>query len=213
MDDDPKLSILELIILSLTVYTIFSILIQLVFPVSEEMMKLLNLFEWICSGFFIYEWRYRYVHSENKKEFLKYNFIDLIASFPIGFISGLKALRLLRILQVIKIFGSITRFRTYVKANKVHFLKMVLFSGITLLMMISPVLILFFEEESGNINSADDCLWYTFTTITSIGYGNVYCVTAGGRIVTVVMTIAGMGLFSLFSGLIVNFIITKAKED
>lgn len=213
MDDDPKLSILELIILSLTVYTIFSILIQLVFPVSKEMMKLLNLFEWICSGFFIYEWRYRYVHSENKKEFLKYNFIDLIASFPIGFISGLKALRLLRILQVIKIFGSITRFRTYVKANKVHFLKMVLFSGVTLLMMISPVLILFFEEESGNINSAENALWWTYCTLSTIGYGDLYPITTGGRLFTVLTSLGGIGMFSILTGLVVNYIITKAKED
>lgn len=213
MDDDPKLSILELIILSLTVYTIFSILIQLVFPVSEEMMKLLNLFEWICSGFFIYEWRYRYVHSENKKEFLKYNFIDLIASFPIGFISGLKALRLLRILQVIKIFGSITRFRTYVKANKVHFLKMVLFSGVTLLMMISPVLILFFEEESGNINSAENALWWTYCTLSTIGYGDLYPITTGGRLFTVLTSLGGIGMFSILTGLVVNYIIDKVKED
>lgn len=52
MDDDPRLSVLELIILSLTIYTVFSIIIQFIIPVSEEMMKLFNLFEWICSGFF-----------------------------------------------------------------------------------------------------------------------------------------------------------------
>lgn len=213
MDEDPKLSILELIILSLTIYTIFSIIMQLVFQVSTEMMKLFNLFEWICSGFFLYEWGYRFKNAKNKLKFTIYNFLDLIASFPIGFLAGFKALRLLRIFQVIKIFGSISRFKKYLGCNKVHVFKLILFSGFTLLTMISPIMILFFEEEKGNICTMDDCLWYTFTTITSIGYGNVFCITPGGRISTVIMTVVGMGLFSLFSGLVINYILTKSREE
>lgn len=213
MDDDPKLNILELLILSLTIYTVFSILMQMLFPISTEMNKLFNLFEWICSGFFLYEWGYRFKNAKNKLKFFFYNLLDLIASFPIGFLSGFKALRLLKIFQIIKIFGSVSRFRNYLNCNKVHVLKLVLFSGFTLLTMVSPIMILFFEEGNGNINTADDCLWYTFTTITSIGYGNVFCITPGGRISTVIMTVVGMGLFSLFSGLIINYILTKSKED
>lgn len=213
MDEDPKLSILELIILSLTVYTIFSIIVQLLIPVSTEMQKLFNMFEWICSGLFLFEWFYRFKNSQEKKKFILKNSLDFIASLPIGFLAGFKALRLLKIFQIVKLFGSVSRFKHYINVNKVHVFKLILFSGFVLLTMISPIMILYFEESTGNINTADDCLWYTFTTITSIGYGNVYCITPGGRITTVIMTIIGMGLFSLFSGLVINFILTKAKED
>ena len=45
MDDDQKLSILELVILALTIYTVFSIVVQLLLPTTMEMLKLFNLFE------------------------------------------------------------------------------------------------------------------------------------------------------------------------
>lgn len=214
MDEDPKLSILELIILSLTIYTIFSIIMQLVFQVSTEMMKLFNLFEWICSGFFLYEWGYRFKNAKNKLKFTIYNFLDLIASFPIGFLAGFKALRLLKIFQVIKIFGSISRFKKYLGCNKVHVFKLILFSGFTLLTMISPIMILFFEEDSGGgINTAKEALWWTYVTLTTIGFGDFYPITDGGRIFTVFMSLGGIGMFGILSSLIVNYILTKAKED
>ncbi len=213
MDEDPKLSTLELIILSLTIYTIFSIVVQLIIPVSQEMMKLFNLFEWICSGFFLYEWFYRFNHSREKKRFVLKNSIDLIASFPIGFLGGLKALRLLRILQIVKILGSIDRTKKYLAANRVYTFKLVLFSGVILLMLISPIMILYFEEALGSINTAENAMWWTYCTISTIGYGDLFPTTSAGRLFTVFVSIGGIGMFSIFSGLVVNYIIKKVKEE
>lgn len=212
MDDDPRLSVLELIILSLTIYTVFSIIIQFIIPVSEEMMKLFNLFEWICSGFFLYEWFYRFFHSTNKKNFIWKNSIDFIASLPIGYLSGLKAFRLLKILQLVKIFGSVDRFIKYINSNRVYTFKVILFSTITLLTLISPIMILFFEEKSGNINNAEDAMWWTYCTLSTIGYGDKFPITSGGRLFTVFISFGGIGAFSIFSGLVVNYIIEKVKE-
>lgn len=213
MDEDPRLSTLELIILSLTIYTVFSIIIQFIIPVSIEMMRLFNIFELICSGFFLYEWIYRFRHSKNKRKFILKNLIDLIASFPIGLLSGLKAFRLLKILQIIKIFGSIDRFIKYLESNKVYMFKLILVSGVTIMMFISPVMILYFEENIGSINTASDSLWFTFAALTSCGFGDVTCTTISGRLLTVIMSISGIGFFSTFTGLVVNYILNKAKEE
>lgn len=213
MDEDPRLSTLELIILSLTIYTVFSIIIQFIIPVSIEMMRLFNIFELICSGFFLYEWIYRFRHSKNKRKFILKNLIDLIASFPIGLLSGFKAFRLLKILQIIKIFGSIDRFIKYLESNKVYMFKLILVSGVTIMMFISPVMILYFEENIGSINTASDSLWFTFAALTSCGFGDVTCTTISGRLLTVIMSISGIGFFSTFTGLVVNYILNKAKEE
>lgn len=211
MDDDSNLSILEFIILSLTVYTVFSIVLQLSIEVTPEMMKLLNLFEWICSIMFLYEWGYRFKHSKEKLKFIKYNLLDFIASLPIGFLSAFKALRLLKIFQIIKVFGSISRFKHYMRVNKVHVFKLILFSGTTLLTLISPVMILYFEESSGSINTAENSLWWTYCTLSTIGYGDLYPITTGGRIFTVCVSLGGISMFSILSGLIVNYILTLTK--
>jgi voltage-gated potassium channel len=52
----------------------------------------------------------------------------------------------------------------------------------------------------GNINSAEDALWWSMTTITTVGYGDRYPVTTEGRLVAVALMIVGAGLFATLSG-------------
>lgn len=55
MDNDKNLSLFELIVMSLTIFVIFSISLQYIIEVNTEMRKLLNVFDFICSGIFIIE--------------------------------------------------------------------------------------------------------------------------------------------------------------
>ena len=74
-------------------------------------------------------------------------------------------------------------------------------------------MILYFEENIGSINTASDSLWFTFAALTSCGFGDVTCTTISGRLLTVIMSISGIGFFSTFTGLVVNYILNKAKEE
>lgn len=212
MDDDSNLSPIELIVLSLTVFVVFSLLIQELIPINPEMERLLRWMDNVCCFVFISEWIYRLYHAPHKGKFILRNMIDIVASFPMGWLPVLKAFRLVRIIQLIRIIGSINRFVTYCRNNVIQTVRFCFFIIFMLLMMISPVLILFFEYEKGSINTAENALWWTYCTVTTIGYGDLYPVTTGGRIFTVFVSLSGIGMFGIVSTLLINYIINLNHE-
>lgn len=207
MDEDINLSPVEMVVLSMTVFVVFSLVLQESITINPEMGRLLSWMDNVCCVVFLSEWIYRFVHAEKKRSFVLRNFIDLIASIPFGWLPGLKALRLMRLVQVIRIAGSVNRFATYCRHNSIQTARFAFFILFTLLMMTGPVLILFFEYDSGSINTAENALWWTYCTVTTIGYGDLYPVTTGGRIFTVFVSLGGIGMFGILSTLLINYVI------
>jgi voltage-gated potassium channel len=68
----------------------------------------------------------------------------------------------------------------------------------------ASVLVLQFEAEhaDASITSGRDAFWYSIVTITTVGYGDVYPVTAGGRIAATFIMIAGVGLIGALASLL-----------
>ena len=166
----------------------------------------------LCCMVFLGEWIYRLYHAPHKGKFILRNIIDLAASFPIWWLPGLKAFRLVRVMQIIRIVGSINRFVAYCRNNVIQTARFCFFIVFVLLMMIGPVLILFFEYEDGSINTAENALWWTYCTVTTIGYGDLYPVTTGGRIFTVFVSLGGIGMFGIISTLLINYVINLNYE-
>jgi voltage-gated potassium channel len=63
------------------------------------------------------------------------------------------------------------------------------------------------------IGNFGDDLWMSFTTLTSVGYGNIYPVTSGGHILAVVLMVSGMGLFSLVTAEIATLILHLVRSS
>ncbi len=85
---------------------------------------------------------------------------------------------------------------------------------LTILLMImtlsiTSVLELFFESHApdASIKTGWDAFWYTFVTITTVGYGDFYPVTIGGRITGMVIMLAGVGLIGVLASLLSSTLI------
>ncbi len=92
-----------------------------------------------------------------------------------------------------------------------------IFSLIIILILISAFIITFIEGKDSDptvkIKSFFDAVWWTIVTITTVGYGDYYPVTIMGRLLGIVIIIAGFIIFSTFTAYIAsNFIDQKIKE-
>jgi voltage-gated potassium channel len=65
----------------------------------------------------------------------------------------------------------------------------------------SAVFILVTEAGApgANITTSDDALWWSFVTVATVGYGDRFPVTAGGRAVAVLLMIVGIAMFGIFT--------------
>ena len=73
--------------------------------------------------------------------------------------------------------------------------------------------VLHFERNApgANITNAEDVAWWGVVTTSTVGYGDFYPVTNGGRLFAVLIMCVGIGLFATFAGALVSTIMRHLK--
>lgn len=74
--------------------------------------------------------------------------------------------------------------------------------------------VLYFEgqDPSANLTNARDVLWWSVVTMSTVGYGDFYPVTVGGRFFAVLLMVVGIGIFAMMAGLFADVLRTAAQE-
>ncbi len=83
-----------------------------------------------------------------------------------------------------------------------------------ILLYTSGVGIYYFEHEAqpDQFKSVFHSLWWAITTLTTVGYGDMYPITTGGKLFTFFVLMIGIGIVAVPTGL-VAFALSKARED
>jgi voltage-gated potassium channel len=215
--EQENLSFLNLLILILSIYVLASLLVDTFVKLPVETSKILNYIDnGICLVFFI-DFVVRFKKADNKTQFMKWGWVDLIASIPtLDFMRAGRLLRLIRLIRIIRAFRSTKHIVEHVFKNKVKgtFTTVALIA--VLMLLFSSIAILQFETApDSNIKTAEDAIWWAYVTITTVGYGDKYPVTHEGRIIAAMLMTVGVGLFGTFTGFISSFFVqdrTKASN-
>lgn len=146
--------------------------------------------------------------------FVKYPFtpwaiIDLVSILPTisAVNSGFKLFRLFRIFRTFRVFRVFKAFR-YSKsisiiANVISNSKEALLAVCTLAIgyiLVSALVI--FTVEGDSFNTFFDAVYWATVSLTTVGYGDIYCVTTAGRIITMISSIFGIAIVALPAGII-----------
>jgi len=95
--------------------------------------------------------------------------------------------------------------------------EMMLFLFVALLLLyFSGVGIYYFENnaQSEQFSSIFHSLWWAVATLTTVGYGDVYPITTGGKIFTFFILMIGLGIVAVPAGLIASALSkARAEED
>ena len=201
MNTENKLSFLNLIVIVLTFYVLGALIVDTFYDLPPETSRLLSYFDFASCIFFFLEFIYRFIKAENKMKFMKWGWIDLLSSIPmVDFLRTGRLLRLIRLIRVVRAFRSIRQLLNHIFANKAEG-TLTTVSILTILMIIFSAIGILEVENSpnSNIKTAEDAIWWTYTTLTTVGYGDKYPVTTEGRILAMVLMTFGVGLFGTFT--------------
>jgi voltage-gated potassium channel len=200
------LSVLSLVTLAMIVFPIFGL--------SEQQKDAIRILDGTMTVIFLSDFAYRLFSAESKRGYFirDRGWLDLIGSLPL-----LRAFRIFRILRVSRLvrelgFGALARWLIRERAQSA--LSVVGFLVI-LVLEISSILMLPLEARSpdANITTGGDALWWGIVTVTTVGYGDQYPVTPGGRTVGVFVLITGVGLFGTFTGFLANAFLAPRKVE
>jgi voltage-gated potassium channel len=205
----------QLITLILSVVVLGVVLVDTLFRLSPELSRVLHAVDTAVCGVFIVDFCLRFYRAESKWRFLRWGWIDLLASIPnVDVLRWGRLVRLLRILRVLRALRSTHRILSMVFQNKLQ-------SGLASLVLTMFLLVAFGSIsilvcETGpevNIKTAEDAVWWSVTTITTVGYGDRYPTTLEGRILAMTLMMAGVGLFGTLSGLVASVFIGGHEEE
>jgi voltage-gated potassium channel len=212
---EEKFTLFQVVIIVLSVYVLASLIISTFFNLPTEIKQLLDYIDNSICIIFLIDFCIRFTKADNKLKFMKWGWIDLISSIPtLDMFRAGRLLRLVRILRILRAFRSTKVLVKFVFKKKAHgaFTTASIFA--VLILIFSSIAILQVETtENGNIKSAEDALWWAFTTITTVGYGDKFPVTTEGRIVGVILMTAGVGLFGVFTGFIASWFVEEHKRE
>ncbi len=85
-------------------------------------------------------------------------------------------------------------------------------------MFVGAWLVLLFEKDAAgsNIHDYAEALWWAIVTVTTVGYGDRYPVTEGGRAVATVLMLTGIGLIGVLTATVASVFVkehTDANKD
>jgi len=150
--------------------------------------------------------------SENKFYFFKHNIIDLISIIPFSSLfQTAKFLRIARLFKLAKLLRLVVLIWK-LKKNMDKFLKTNNFNYV-LLLAIFTVLAGGVGFSIAEKKSFLDGVWWSFVTVTTVGYGDMSPSTGAGRILASIIMLVGIGVLGMLTGTISTFFINKKVSN
>jgi len=161
--------------------------------------------EWVVWGTFAVDYLVRVGLARQRREFVRTHWLDLCAVV----VPVLQPLRLLRMVSTLILVGRRARMATQIQ------LTTYVAGAVVGLLMFGSLAVLSVERDSpdGNIRTLGDALWWSFTTMTTVGYGDHAPTTGLGRMIAVGLMLSGIALLGVVTANIATWFIARFEKD
>jgi len=213
----------DLFILVLTLMSL-AIMVLLFLPLTPATIQLLSVYDNVICVVFLVDFTYRIVRAPSKRRYFidERGWLDLLGSIPSFGLLGfqhtgiLRLARLSRLARILRLMQGAKRKELVddVVKNRGQYATFVTVLTALMVMTATSVLVLEFESLSpdANITTGGDALWWTMVTITTVGYGDFFPVTAAGRITGLFVMLAGVGIIGSLASILASVLVPSQEE-
>lgn len=209
------LTVTKLIVALLSLFSIALLSLKFFIEPDSELNRLIHYYDFGLCLVFLYDFFVQlYKRKKRWNYFFTYGWLDLLSSIPV--IYEFRYIRIFRVFRVLRIIKSLNILYKFIKTNKRASLYGLIVFSSTIILILSSTLVLYLEQDVGNIKTAEDALWWSYITITTVGYGDLYPVTNEGRLAASVLILNGIAIFGALVSYMtsqVNIIKKKSTMD
>ena len=211
----------------LIVLSLVSISLESVSSLNENYQQVFRSIEIFTIAVFTVEYILRTYAAENKRKFIFswYGVIDILAIIPFYFtllfaanvdlrvLRAFRLLRLFRIFKVVKYNKSIDRLLKAIHSIKTELVMFLIVTIITLFISASIIYMAEYDAQPDKFSSVFHSLWWAVTTLTTVGYGDMYPVTVLGKIFSFIILMLGLGIVAVPTGLISSALVEQKRNQ
>ncbi len=201
---------LPLLVLALAMLPL--LVLPLVLDLSDPLEDALVAAEWFIWAAFAFEYVVRLVLTPDRWRFVRTQWPDLLIIVlpflrPLRVVRSARALRLLRLARLVAFLGEARQEASRLLVR--HQLQYVLL--VTLVVVLGSAALVRSVEEGaeGPIDSFGDAVWWAITTVTTVGYGDTFPVTAAGRGIAAFLMVAGIAFFGVLTANVAAFFLER----
>lgn len=117
----------------------------------------------------------------------------------------LRALRLFRVLRLAKLVRYSSALQAFTRVLRAKREELLVCMGLIVVMLFWASALMYYAENAAQpdrFSSIPAAMWWAICTLTTVGYGDVYPVTALGKMVASAIALMGIGFFALPTGLL-----------
>jgi voltage-gated potassium channel len=159
-----------------------------------------NIVLWVA---FAAEYLIRLALAPKRMTFIRANVLDL-------FIVAVPMFRPLRIVRLVAIGSKVTTGKLQPVGVAIR-----VFVTAAFIVLLGAVGVLDVERHAtgSSIHTFGDALWWAFTTVTTVGYGDKFPVTAEGRVIAVLVMMTGIAILGVATALIASWFVKLGRSD
>jgi voltage-gated potassium channel len=205
----------EIFIAAISILSVFNMVIIYIPGVDSDAVNVLYIINAVLTVLFIYDFSLRFATAPSRSNyfFRNYGWADLLACIP--------AFRIFRLFRIYKAYRLVHKYgvayiKTYLSNNRAASALYILVLMVIIIIEVGGFMVLQQEraDPAANITTAGDAIWWAYVTITTVGYGDQFPVTGGGRMVGIMVMTTGVAVFATFAGLISSKLLASpAKEE
>jgi voltage-gated potassium channel len=211
-----------IVVLILTLFSLAVMAVQFLLPQGTETWNLVNFYNNLTCIFFLIDFAMHMIAEPVKRDYFigQRGYFDLLGSIPsFGFsqFTGLLRLfRLSRLLRLRRFMNPENRelLKNEILNNRGNYAALITVLLAMLVISTASIFVLFFESQSpdANITTSGDSIWWAAVTITTVGYGDKFPVTLGGRITAVFVMFSGVGIIGALASILASVLIPPPKK-
>jgi len=134
--------------------------------------------------------------------------VDLLTILPFFFLSGFVAFRILRVIRIFHLFRINNQYDSFavifsvIKEKRNQIVSSMI---IVMILMLASSIGIYYAEHSAQPNKFENAfsgVWWSVSTLLTVGYGDIYPVTYAGRVMAIVTAFLGVGVVAIPTGII-----------